>query len=115
MEGTHKLAEGSEFTVGSREVEIDHRLSREDFLSGRCFGRGGLPDAHTTSSHLSAARQFVPLRPKTLNGDRNPAYNAPAPVASEKRAVALEAVNLVSSAKTPTKTHSKDTYWTANW
>ncbi|KAI0660976.1 SNF2 family N-terminal domain-containing protein [Cubamyces menziesii] len=115
VEGTHKLAEGSEFTVGSREVEIDHRLSREDFLSGRCFGRGGLPDAHTTSSHLSAARQFVPLRPKTLNGDRNPAYNAPAPVASEKRAVALEAVNLVSSAKTPTKTHSKDTYWTANW
>ena len=112
MEGTHKLAEGSEFTVGSREVEIDHRLSREDFLSGRCFGRGGMPDTLSTSSRLSAAKQFVPLRPKTLNGDRNPAFNAPAP---EKRAVALEAVNLVSSAKTSTKTQSKDTYWTANW
>ncbi|KAI0335474.1 hypothetical protein GY45DRAFT_1316794 [Cubamyces sp. BRFM 1775] len=112
VEGTHRLAEGSEFTVGSREVEIDHRLSREDFLSGRCFGRGGLPDTQSGSSRPSAAKQFVPLRPKTLNGDRNPAYSALVP---EKRAVALEAVNLVSSTKTPTKTHNKDTYWTANW
>ncbi|KAI0832427.1 P-loop containing nucleoside triphosphate hydrolase protein [Trametes gibbosa] len=115
VEGTHKLAEGSEFTIGSREVEIDHRLSREDFLSGRCFGRGGIPDVSSASSKPSAAKQFVPLKPKTLNGSRNPAYIVPSVAEKEKRAVALEAVNLVSTEKASQKTGGKHSYWTANW
>ncbi|KAH9853466.1 SNF2 family N-terminal domain-containing protein [Lenzites betulinus] len=115
VEGTHKLAEGSEFTIGSREVEIDHRLSREDFLSGRCFGRGGIPDGSSAASKASAAKQFVPLKPKTLNGTRNPAYIMPSAAEKEKRGVTLEAVNLVSTEKSSQKTGGKHSYWTANW
>ncbi|KAI0638193.1 P-loop containing nucleoside triphosphate hydrolase protein [Trametes polyzona] len=113
VEGTHKLAEGSEFTLGSREVEIDHRLSREDFLSGRCFGRGGIPEVSASSLRPSAAKQFVPLKPRTLNGGKNPAYIVPPP--AEKRGVALEAVNLVSAEKSAAKSDVKNSYWTANW
>ncbi|KAI0375644.1 hypothetical protein BV20DRAFT_959644 [Pilatotrama ljubarskyi] len=115
VEGAHKLAEGSEFTIGSREVEIDHRLSREDFLSGRCFGRGGIPESSSASSHPSAAKQFVPLRPKTLNGGKNPAYTSPSGVETEKRGVVLEAVNLVSEDKSLSKSRAHNPYWTANW
>ncbi|KAI0677546.1 SNF2 family N-terminal domain-containing protein [Trametes maxima] len=115
VEGTHKFGEGSEFTVGNREVEIDHRLSREDFLSGRCFGRGGIPDSSSATSRPSAAKQFVPLRPKTLNDDKSTAYSIPASVTTPKRGVALEAVNLVSVEKPVEKSRVKDSYWTANW
>ena len=116
IEGTHKLAEGIEFTLGSREVEIDHQLSRTDFLSGKCFGRGGLPESSASSSRPSAAKQFVPLRPKTLNDGKSAAYIAP-PAASEKekRSIELEAVNLVGSEKAAHKSSARDSYWTANW
>ncbi|EIW61952.1 uncharacterized protein TRAVEDRAFT_57102 [Trametes versicolor FP-101664 SS1] len=113
VEGAHKLGEGSEFSIGSREVEIDHRLSREDFLSGRCFGRGGIPEVSATSARPSAAKQFVPLKPKTLNG-KNPAYIVPVVAEKEKRGVVLEAVNLVSAQKTSTKGRTKESSWTAN-
>ncbi|KAI0771634.1 SNF2 family N-terminal domain-containing protein [Trametes elegans] len=115
IEGTHKLGEGSEFTIGSREVEIDHKLSREDFLSGRCFGRGGIPDSPATTSRPSAAKSFVPLRPKTLNEGKNPAYAVPTPAQAERRGVALEAVNLVSAEKSSSKVSGNNAYWTANW
>ncbi|CDO75591.1 hypothetical protein BN946_scf184858.g31 [Trametes cinnabarina] len=113
VEGTHKLAEGSEFTVGSREVEIDHKLSREDFLSGRCFGRGGIPDSPGLLSKPGPAKQFIPLRPKALNGGKNPPYTALS--VSGKRGVALEAVSLVSTEQPSQRSGRKDTYWTANW
>ncbi|KAI0750810.1 P-loop containing nucleoside triphosphate hydrolase protein [Daedaleopsis nitida] len=117
IEGTNKLAEGVEFVLGSREVEIDHRLSREDFLSGRCFGRGGLHDAPVSMQALpSAAKQFVPLRPRTLNGGKNPAYAVPPPPEKEKRGVDLEPIGLVSSQQSAHKKHvARNSCWTANW
>ncbi|KAI9001004.1 SNF2 family N-terminal domain-containing protein [Trametes punicea] len=115
IEGIHKLVEGSEFTLGSREVEIDHRLSREDFLSGRCFGRGITESPAAASSRPGAAKQFIPLRPKALNGGKNPAYIAPSAAETEKRCVALEAVSLVSVQKSSPESHNRSTYWTANW
>lgn len=116
IESTHKLAEGVELALGSREIEVDHQLSREDFLSGRCFGRGGLPDTSASASRPSAAKQFVPLRPKTLNGGKISAYIVPsAVVEKEKRGVDLESVDLVVSQKSAQKPSARESFWIANW
>ncbi|RPD67158.1 hypothetical protein L226DRAFT_549783 [Lentinus tigrinus ALCF2SS1-7] len=116
IEGAHKLAEGVEFSLGNREIEIDHQLLRTDFLSGRCFGRGGIAETSAAAnSRPSAAKQFVPLRPKTLNGGRSSAYIAPQAEEKEKRGIELEAVNLVGSEKSTQKSLIRDSYWTANW
>ncbi|KAI0723311.1 SNF2 family N-terminal domain-containing protein [Earliella scabrosa] len=115
VENPQKLAEGVEFALGSREIEIDHQLSREDFLSGRCFGRGGLKDTSASVIRTSAAKQFVPLRPKTLNGGKNPAYMATSVVEKERRGVDLEPVNLVAAHKPAQKSAFQESFWTANW
>ncbi|TBU32764.1 P-loop containing nucleoside triphosphate hydrolase protein [Dichomitus squalens] len=116
IEGAHKLAEGVEFTLGSKEIEIDHQLNRQDFLSGRCFGRGGISDTSVSTSRPSAVKQFVPLKPKTLNGVKNPAYIVPSVTEKEKRSsVDLEPVGLVTSSNTGQSTPARESYWTANW
>ena len=116
VEGTHKLAAGVEFTLGNREIEIDHQLSRQDFLSGRCFGRGGITDTPPSISRPSAAKQFVPLRPKTLNGAKNPAYIVPSAAEKERRGgIDLEPVSLVASSKVAERSPARHSYWTANW
>ncbi|KAI1786543.1 P-loop containing nucleoside triphosphate hydrolase protein [Ganoderma leucocontextum] len=115
IEGAHKLAEGLEFTLGSKEIEIDHQLSRQDFLSGRCFGRGGISDTSTSLSRPSTAKQFIPLKPKILNGGKNPAYIVPSVAEKEKRGVDLEPVSLANSSKSAQKSAARDSYWTANW
>ncbi len=116
IESTRKLAEGVEFALGSREIEVDHQLSRTDFLSGKCFGRGGGPDTSTaTNSRPSAAKQFVPLRPKTLNGGRTTVHTTPAATEKERSGINLEPVNLVTSQKAAQKSPARDSYWTANW
>ena len=117
VEGTHRLAEGVEFTLGSREIEIDHQLSREDFLSGRCFGRGGIPVAATTSSRSSAAKQFIPLKPRTINGGKSTSTSLQSTLekTKEKRGVDLEAVNLTGSGKSLEKSPASNPCWTANW
>ena len=114
VEGVHKLEEGVEFTLGSREIEIDHRLSREDFLSGRCFGRGGIP-VNTPPSRPSAAKQFVPLKPKTLNSGTHSPHAQTTMSPAEKRGIALEPVNLVVREATLPKIQVREAYWTANW
>ena len=113
VEGTHKLAEGSEFTLGSREVEIDHKLSREDFLSGRCFGKSHIPV--TPVSRPTLTRQFVPLKPKTLNGGNSVAHAAMSGTVRARPGFELEPVNLVGSEKSQEKESSQHTCWTANW
>ncbi|KAH9943433.1 P-loop containing nucleoside triphosphate hydrolase protein [Epithele typhae] len=112
IEGTHKLDEGVEFTLGSKEIEIDHRLSREDFLSGRCFGNGGIPIS--TESRPSAAKQFVPLKPKTLNG-KAPAHTPSSVPDKPKRGIPLEPVSLVASQQISQRAATGGSCWTANW
>lgn len=115
IEGAHKLAEGVEFTLGSKEIEIDHQLSRQDFLSGKCFGRGGISDNAVALSRPAASKQFIPLKPKVLNGGKNPAYIVPPVTEKEKDTIDLEPVSLANSSKAPQKSPIRDSYWTANW
>ncbi|PIL37156.1 hypothetical protein GSI_00848 [Ganoderma sinense ZZ0214-1] len=115
IEGTHRLAEGIEFTLGSKEIEIDHQLSRQDFLSGRCFGRSGISDTPAALSRPSVAKQFIPLKPKSLNGGKNPAYIIPSVREKEKHGVDLELVSLATSSKSAQKSLARSSYWTANW
>ena len=116
IEGTHRLVEGLEFTLGGKEIEIDHQLSRQDFLSGRCFGRGGISDTSAALSRPSVAKQFIPLKPRSLNGGKNPAYIIPSVVEKDKHDVDLQPASLATSfSKSAQKSPARNSYWTANW
>lgn len=117
------LEEGSELSLGNKELQIDRAMQASEYLSGACFGRGGLADAQLPSLTNSAAlsRQFTPLKPVALNP---PAVRPPAPPAasaSQRKVIELEPVSLLSQpAKTSSKVHSEGDndahlYWTANW
>lgn len=114
IESVHHIAEGCNFTVGNKELEIDCSVERRDFLSGKCFGRGSLssPAAAMSSSLGAASKQFIPMRPKALNSFKTPTTAA----TPERRGVQLEAIDLVSSAeKSSPKPGVQASFWTANW
>ena len=56
------LGEGSELKLGDREMEIDCPVSRADYLSGACFGRG-TPFNPPIANSPGASKQFAPLKP----------------------------------------------------
>ena len=63
-----RLEEGSQLSVGGKELEIDRSVARHEYLSGECFGRaGGGAGPIASSSSTSLAKKFTPLRPLTIN------------------------------------------------
>jgi DNA repair and recombination protein RAD54B len=109
--------------LGNKELQVDRVLQASEYLSGACFGRGGIGDMQlprlTNSTALS--RQFTPLRPVALNP---PTVRLPAPPVasvSQGKAIDLEPVNLMSQPVLPSsKVHPEGgndahLYWTANW
>ena len=113
---------GTMLMIQSREMEVDCSVSRDDYLSGRVFGRGGLSTATENSVPLASAsssklsKKFVPLRPVTNNPPLNPQHNGSEPSSSKSRpGVELELVDLVSSSKKTIKAASTATHWIAHW
>lgn len=106
------ITEGSEFHFGGKEVEVDHSLSRNEFLSGACFGKGlpsGFQPTSSSAGSSGPSRQFK--APQVLTKPSVP-YNAP-----DRRPIPLHPVS-VSSANNIPKNDEKDTsasYWSANW
>lgn len=95
-------------------MEIDCAVSREDYLSGACFGRGA-SFAPPTATSSTFSKQFVPLKPNIAS-----ASTFKTPGASVKRGIQLHAVDLVppiqsSSKKDATKPKNPSTYWTVVW
>lgn len=105
-------------------MEVDSAVSRNDFMSGKIFGRGGIGVDTTEveskprfASASSLKKKFVPLRLVSLN--------ASAPVKStsddtsylKRGIVSLRPVDLVQN--TENEGHPQDTvvtaYWFANW
>ena len=109
--------------LGNKELQIDRAMQASEYLSGACFGRGGLADSQLAPLTNSAAlsRQFTPLKPVALNPPtvRPPAL--PAASVSQRKVIELEPVSLWSQpAKTSSKVLSESNndahlYWTANW
>ncbi|EMD37765.1 hypothetical protein CERSUDRAFT_94757 [Gelatoporia subvermispora B] len=115
IDGTHRISEGVNFSVGSKELEVEYAVKREDFLSGKCFGRGVSSNASTSLGSTSAsAKQFKPLRPVVVN---TPSFIAPPPAPNPKHTgIQLEAVNLTSSKKSATvEAAGGASFWTVNW
>lgn len=102
-------------------MEVDCSVSKQDFTSGRVFGKGTtslgngneetlIRPTHAGSSILK--KKFIPLKPVSLNGRvQQPQY----PV-SRKNEIALEPVDLVNNAKDGIST-SPATWprWSARW
>jgi hypothetical protein len=105
--GTDKgdvLQVDQEFSFGSKEFIIERMITREEYLSGACFGQALCITSSTVQSN-SAAKQFVPLRPTLLN-------------AVEKKSVQLQPVNLYTESpveKDQTKLKTRESHWTVNW
>jgi DNA repair and recombination protein RAD54B len=111
--------------VGNKELQIDRAMQPSEYLSGACFGRGGIVDTLlpplTNSSALS--KQFIPLKPVALNPYcvRPAAPPDPGASVSRRKVIDLEPVNLLSQQVTqPQKAQSENgndaqSYWTANW
>ncbi|KAF8557976.1 hypothetical protein OG21DRAFT_1494290 [Imleria badia] len=101
--------EGGEYLFGGKEVGIDHPISRADYLSGKCFGRGSkVASSAATPSTSTIQKQFVPLKPSNLATP----YKTPT-----KKVVDLQPVNLISgqSNTTAPEPRGSKSYWTANW
>ncbi|KAH9998501.1 P-loop containing nucleoside triphosphate hydrolase protein [Russula compacta] len=121
--GSNILEEGSQLNVGNKELQIDRAMQPSEYLSGACFGRGGISDTPlpplTNSTSLS--KQFIPLRPVALNPSsvRLPVQSDAA--VSHRKAIDLEPISLLSQPVTlSSKAQSKgdndaQSYWTANW
>ena len=115
IDGVDQISEGVNFSVGSKELEVDHPVSRGEFLSGSCFGSNGFSSPVQGQSSSASAKQYIPLRPKAINSFRAPAFKA-ALTAQEKQGVQLEPVSLVSSAEQRgAQPKVRDSYWTVNW
>ena len=120
--GPDVLEEGAQLNVGNKELQIDRIMQPSEYLSGSCFGRGGIGDTTlprlTNSTTLS--KQFIPLKPVALNPS---SVRLPSPREASippKKAIELEPINLLSRPVAPSKAESEgddgpQSYWTANW
>jgi DNA repair and recombination protein RAD54B len=101
--------EGGEYVFGGKEIGIDNSISKANYLSGKCFGRGlNMTSSTTTPSTLSIQKQFSPLKPSNLATP----YKTPT-----RKVVALRPVNLLSglSDTTAQEPQGSKSCWTVNW
>ncbi|EGN99526.1 hypothetical protein SERLA73DRAFT_72346 [Serpula lacrymans var. lacrymans S7.3] len=104
-----KAVEGGEYTLGGKEIGIDHAISRADYFSGSCFGRGAvISSIQPQPSSSKPSKQFTPLKP----GGLGTPYKTPL---VGKKGIPLHPVDLVSTKSSSTKTQGQSSHWTANW
>jgi DNA repair and recombination protein RAD54B len=109
--------------VGNKELQIDRAMQASEYLSGACFGRGGIGDMQLPPLTNSAAlsRQFTPLKPVALNPSTVRVPAPPKASASQRKVIDLEPVNLLSQPVIPSSNvrseggNDADLYWTVNW
>ncbi|EJD52598.1 hypothetical protein AURDEDRAFT_181169 [Auricularia subglabra TFB-10046 SS5] len=108
----HTLSEGVPLQVGGKELELEHTISVADFLSGKCFGKGGTMDVALPIPRVasSAAKGYVPLKPRVST----PVNTTP------RKFVDLEPVNLLAHHNgprplTPPTPVLTDSYWSVTW
>lgn len=110
-----KVEENGEYTFGGREIRIDHSISRGEYMSGKCYGRGSAPSLTMTGNNsVKASLRVTPLPSTKMNVP----YKMPMK-AIDRKAIDLHPVNLLSTRDHPStsslKASSPATYWTANW
>ncbi|KAI0790697.1 P-loop containing nucleoside triphosphate hydrolase protein [Abortiporus biennis] len=105
----------TEFVLGGKDVGIDHALTKEDYLSGRCFG--GLlasPQPPIRNSGSAVKPYNPPLLSRSINKFKAPSYLQPR--ASSSKAKETETPTEKSQSTTAhVDVKAENTYWTANW
>ncbi|KAG2066561.1 hypothetical protein BDR04DRAFT_1106542 [Suillus decipiens] len=110
-----KVEENGEYKFGEREIRIDHSISRGEYMSGKCYGRGSIPSSEMTGNNsVTPSLRVAPLPVTKMNVP----YKMPLK-AVDKRAIDLHPVNLLSTRNSSSAGSSKAnvpaTYWSANW
>jgi hypothetical protein len=109
------VREGNEYSMSGKEFEVDCPISRDDFISGSCFGLS----APSTFQHKAApsasrlSKQFVPLQQNANSGKL-----ANAAMKNDREVMPLQPVNFVSYSdgrKSTVKAKIENSYWTACW
>lgn len=105
-----------EFTVGSKDVCIDHEVKQEDYLSGKCF-HGDTSSEPVVRHSAALMKPYVPLRPKALNGFKPPLSVMPSSTAKGGSTIHKSPAG---RPVTPEPIHhtvddSGRSYWSANW
>lgn len=110
-----KAEENGEYKFGEKEIRIDHPISRGEYMSGKCYGRGSMPSSAMTGNNSVKPFLHVTPLPSTK---MNVPYKTPLK-AAHKRVIDLHPVNLLSIRAPPSAGSSKAnvpaTYWAANW
>ncbi|KII92162.1 hypothetical protein PLICRDRAFT_50591 [Plicaturopsis crispa FD-325 SS-3] len=127
--GSHSTSdpfrEGLEFKLASKELEVDHAIPAQDFLSGACFGRG-VPVA--SSAHAPKTSILTPVRSVGMTSSAGPSKQFRPPLSNysskpKSRGIPLQPVDLVSQTgrkememEVEEKPASApESHWTANW
>jgi DNA repair and recombination protein RAD54B len=121
--GPDVLEEGAQLSVGNKELQIDRTMQSSEYLSGSCFGRGGIGDTTlprlTNSTMLS--KQFIPLKPVALNPSSVRLPSQREASIPPKKVIELEPINLLSQPVAPSSKAESEgdddaqSYWTTNW
>lgn len=115
IEGTDKIVQGATFKVGDKDIEVDCSISGADYMSGKCFSSGVSVGQSDTPSVLrnssSATKQFVPLRPKPLNGG----FKAPSFVAGSSKMGAQPSAKAQSTPGSEKVKAERESFWAVNW
>ncbi|GLB37249.1 putative SNF2 family N-terminal domain containing protein [Lyophyllum shimeji] len=109
------LHEGKAFDLASKTIELDRRLTRSEYLSGRAFGSSSAVLETTTTgfAETKLAKQFVP--PK-INQSALLTQGAHGATELRERGMPLQPVALPSVTNSSLlKTKAGETHWTANW
>jgi DNA repair and recombination protein RAD54B len=121
--GPDVLEEGAQLNVGNKELQIDRTMQPSEYLSGSCFGRGGIGETTlprlTNSTMLS--KQFIPLKPVALNPSSVRLPSSREASIPPKKVIELEPITLLSRPVAPSSKAESEgdndaqSYWTANW
>jgi DNA repair and recombination protein RAD54B len=117
------LEEDAHLNVGNKELHLDRAMEPSEYLSGSCFGHGGVGDTSlpplTSSTALS--KQFIPLKPVALNPSSVRLSTPREASIPQRKVIELEPVNLLSpSVVLSSRAESEggnnvQSHWTANW
>lgn len=102
---------GQEFSMNSKDFYMDRLITKQEYLSGTCFGRG-FPTASIPNQSHKAAKQFVPPKPASFN--KAPVDSATRP----ERGIPLQPINLfneIPAKEDVLKPKARDSHWTVNW
>ncbi|KAI0093328.1 SNF2 family N-terminal domain-containing protein [Irpex rosettiformis] len=115
-----KIGEGSEFSLGGRELLVDHPVKASEYLAGTCFANGAVVNATESSSSsilrnsATAVKQFTPLKPRNGLNFKAPSFVRSNSTASSLHAAAPKPTGSSQSANVTEASMSqaqKDTFW----